>query len=139
MPRTVVTRSRARPDWQTLLAPRLLLGIWHPIFLESAHRYLPLFKRYHIGFSPAVARRFFWDVCDGFSLNFGMLVGAEGQAFLADARAAGKEVCVWTVNDPAEMKVAMTWGVKAILTDKVDVFINLKKQVGSRELGLMGC
>ncbi len=68
-----------------------------------------------------------------------MLVGAEGQAFLADARAAGKEVCVWTVNDPAEMKVAMTWGVKAILTDKVDVFINLKKQVGSRELGLMGC
>ena len=58
-----------------------------------------------------------------------MLVGSEGKAFLADARAAGKEVCVWTVNDPQQMKVAISWGVRAVLTDTVKAFMDLKKEV----------
>jgi glycerophosphoryl diester phosphodiesterase len=61
-----------------------------------------------------------------------MLVGSEGQKFIADCRAAGKEVCVWTVNDPNEMRTAMTWGVQAILTDKVGLLTELKKEVSSR-------
>jgi hypothetical protein len=56
-------------------------------------------------------------------------MSAPGQAFLKECRAAGKEICVWTVNDPGEMRTAMSWGVKAVLTDRVGVYTELKKQV----------
>lgn len=56
-------------------------------------------------------------------------MGSEGQAFLKKCREAGKEICLWTVNDPGEMRVAMSWGVKAILTDRVGAFTYLRKEV----------
>jgi glycerophosphoryl diester phosphodiesterase len=118
-----------------VLAPRLILGLWHPLFLKSAYKNLPLLRRYHIGFSPNVVRTYFWDACDGFSINFALLMGAEGQKFLRQCREAGKEICVWTVNDPGEMKVAMSWGVKAILTDRVGAFTALRKEVRDFDSG----
>lgn len=33
------------------------------------------------------------------------------------------------MNDPGEMKIAMSWGVKAVLTDRVGVLAQLKKEV----------
>lgn len=126
----VLTR-RKHPSWETLLAPRLILGIWHPLFLRAAYDYLPLLRRYNIGFSPNIVRTYFWDACDGFSINFALLMGAEGQKFLQQCREAGKEICVWTVNDPGEMKVAMSWGIKAILTDRVGAFTSLRKEVSA--------
>lgn len=119
-------------NWEQELAPRIILGLWHPLFIRPAYKYLPSCTRYHIGISPSIARQYFWDACAGFSINFSMLVGSEGQKFIADCRAAGKEVCVWTVNDPNEMRTAMTWGVQAILTDKVGLLTELKKEVSSR-------
>jgi glycerophosphoryl diester phosphodiesterase len=116
-------------DWETLLAPRLILGLWHPVFIRPALKYLPRVRRYHIGLSTWLARTYFWDACEGFSINFGMLVGPEGQAFIRDCREAGKEVCVWTVNDPNEMRTAMSWGLKAVLTDKVAAYVALKNAV----------
>lgn len=56
-------------------------------------------------------------------------MSSAGQAFLRDCREAGKEVCVWTVNDPGEMRIAVGWGVKAVLTDRVGAFTELKKEV----------
>jgi len=125
MARIIATHEK----WETLLAPRLILGLWHPLFLKAAYQYLPLLRRYHIGFSMQIVKRFFWDACDGFSIAFPLLMGWEGQAFLKECRDAGKEVCVWTVNDPNEMKIAMSWGLKAVLTDKVNAFMDLKKDV----------
>jgi hypothetical protein len=107
----------------------LILGLWHPLFLAAAYEHLPLLRRYHIGFNVDIARKYFWDSCEGFSMCFPLLVGNEGQTFLEDCRKAGKEICVWTVNEPEEMKVAMGWGVKAVLTDKVGAFVSLKKEV----------
>ncbi|RSH83012.1 hypothetical protein EHS25_005722 [Saitozyma podzolica] len=72
------------PLWETELAPRLILGLWHPLFLRPAYKYLPLCTRYHIGESVALVRKFFWDACQGFSMCFPLLMGAEGQQFLAD-------------------------------------------------------
>lgn len=115
-------------NWEQELAPRIILGLWHPLFIRPAYKYLPSCTRYHIGISPSIARQYFWNACAGFSINFSMLVGSEGQKFIADCRAAGKEVCVWTVNDPNEMRTAMTWGVQAILTDKVGLLTELKKE-----------
>lgn len=115
--------------WETELAPRLILGLWHPAFIRPALSYLPRLRRYHIGVSTKLARQYFWEACEGFSMRFAMLVGEEGQKFVRDCRAAGKEVCVWTVNDPSEMKTAITWGVHAVLTDKVAAFVKLRAEV----------
>ncbi|KAK4687143.1 hypothetical protein P7C73_g2978, partial [Tremellales sp. Uapishka_1] len=107
------------PDWETLLAPRLILGLWHPLFIRPAYQYLPLLRRYHIGVSVDVAKKYFWDACEGFSMLFAVMMGAPGEKFREECRQAGKEVTLWTVNSPEEMKIGMSWGVKAVLTDKV--------------------
>ena len=56
---------RLHPGWETLLAPRLILGLWHPIFIQPAFKYLPLLRRYHIGFSLDIAHKYFWEACEG--------------------------------------------------------------------------
>jgi glycerophosphoryl diester phosphodiesterase len=117
-------------NWENLLAPRLILGLWHPLFLKAAYKHLPLLKRFHIGFSPSIVRKFFWDHCDGFSICFPLLMAPDGQAFLEECRAAGKEICVWTVNNEDEMRIAIGWGVKAVLTDRVALLSQVKKEAG---------
>ncbi|KAL7418541.1 hypothetical protein Q5752_006999 [Cryptotrichosporon argae] len=116
-------------SWASSLAPRLILGLWHPLFLRPALAHLPLCTRYHIGFSSAIARTYFWDACAGFSLNFAALVSPDGQRFFREAREAGKEVCVWTANEDAEMRTALRWGVRAIMTDHVEKLVQVKNEV----------
>lgn len=72
----------AVPDWQTELAPRIILGLWHPRFLPAARALLPYCRRAHIGINPALARRFFWDDCEAFSIVFGALTSAEGARYV---------------------------------------------------------
>lgn len=93
----------AHDGWETLLAPRIVLGLWHPKFVRPAQEILPYCTRSHIGLSPHLARRYFWDGCSAFSMNFGALQTAEGARFRADCKAAGKKIMVWTVNDPRQM------------------------------------
>ncbi|PWN90285.1 PLC-like phosphodiesterase [Acaromyces ingoldii] len=119
------------PDFESKLAPRLILGLWHPIFLDAALKFVPALRRVHIGGSPMAARTYFWNHCDGFSMWFPSLVGADGQAFLQEAREAKKDVFVWTVNRRDEMIEATRWGVKAILTDKTDMFQEVRKDMAS--------
>lgn len=119
------------PDFESKLAPRLILGLWHPIFLDAALTFVPALRRVHIGGSPMAARTYFWNHCDGFSMWFPSLVGADGQAFLQEAREAKKDVFVWTVNRRDEMIEATRWGVKAILTDKTDMFQEVRKDMAS--------
>jgi phosphatidylglycerol phospholipase C len=69
----------AQPNWETELAPRILLGLWHPRFLPFAKARLPYCKRSHIGMSIARARKWFWDECDAFSIAFGALTSIDGQ------------------------------------------------------------
>ena len=40
--------------------------------------------------------------------------------FVADAHAAGKQVLVWTVNEPADMDLVRDLGVESIVTDQPD-------------------
>lgn len=66
------------PEWETALAPRLLLGLWHPRFLPHAKTHLPYCQRSYIGINLATARKYFWDDVDVFSINFGSLTTAAG-------------------------------------------------------------
>lgn len=117
------------PNYSTDLSPRLILGLWHPVFLTAALEYVPTLRRIHIGASPTTARTYFWKDCDGFSMWFPSLVTQEGQNFIQHARGEGKDVFVWTVNRSDEMVEATRWGVKAILTDKTDLFQDVRKNM----------
>ncbi|KAF8272083.1 PLC-like phosphodiesterase [Lactarius quietus] len=114
------------PDWQDKLAPRIILGLWHPRFLSAAKAYLPYCQRSHIGSGPDIARKYFWDDCDAFSMWFPGLATADGEKFRLECKKAGKKLMVWTVNDPYHMMEAVRWGVDAILTDVTKTWLDLR-------------
>ncbi|PLW17744.1 hypothetical protein PCANC_09080 [Puccinia coronata f. sp. avenae] len=116
-------------DHASLLIPRLVLGLWHPKFLEPSTRLLPDLKRSYIGMSTSMARKYFWDSCQGFSMQFSCLFGREGLAFREDCKRAGKFLLVWTVNERKEMIQACKWGVDAILTDRTADYLTLRQQM----------
>ncbi|ESK95394.1 glycerophosphodiester phosphodiesterase [Moniliophthora roreri MCA 2997] len=118
-----------QPDWQTALAPRILLGLWHSSYLPLAKEILPYCRRSHLGVSVKIAREYFWDDCDTFSIAMCALSNREGQKFLAECKQHGKRVMVWTVNNPDEMVEACRWGVDVILTDVTKTWLELRKSL----------
>ncbi|CEL59273.1 glycerophosphoryl diester phosphodiesterase [Rhizoctonia solani AG-1 IB] len=123
------TAISAQEDWENTLAPRILLGLWHPKFIEPAQRLMPTLRRAHIGQNPHIAREYFWDSCESFSIDFSSLSSAEGEKFRKECKASGKKLLVWTVNRREEMIEAARWGVDAILTDVTSVWLELRKQL----------
>jgi len=113
-------------DWETALAPRILLGLWHPRFLPHAERILPYCRRSHIGVSPTLVKKHFWESCEVFSMSFASLATAAGEKFRNSCKQAGKEIMVWTVNEVAHMMEAVRWGVTVILTDKTQAWLELR-------------
>lgn len=69
----------AQPDWETKLAPRIVLGLWHPRFIGPAIENLPGVSRSFLGISLYLARTYFWDHCDFFSMAFGVLTTTDGE------------------------------------------------------------
>lgn len=116
----------AQPGWETILAPRILLGLWHPSFIPHAKEHLPYLRRSWIGLSTTVARTYFWDHVEVISISFAMLTTADGARFREECKAAGKKIMVWTVNDPEQMVEAARWGVDVILTDVTKVWLDLR-------------
>ncbi|KDN35689.1 hypothetical protein RSAG8_11368, partial [Rhizoctonia solani AG-8 WAC10335] len=123
------TTISAQDEWETTLAPRILLGLWHPKFIEPATRILPTLRRAHIGMNPRIARQYFWDSCESFSIDFGSLSSGDGERFRKECKAAGKKLLVWTVNKREEMIEATRWGVDVILTDVTSVWLELRQQL----------
>ncbi|KAF6762067.1 PLC-like phosphodiesterase [Ephemerocybe angulata] len=117
----------SHPDWETLLAPRILLGLWHPCFLPHAKEHLGYCKRSYIGNSVGIATKYFWDSCDTFSMSFGSLTSSKGQRFMKEAQTAGKHIMVWTVNEPSHMTEAVRWGVDVIITDTTAIWLDLRR------------
>jgi phosphatidylglycerol phospholipase C len=71
----------AQENWETTLAPRTVLGLWHPTFIIPAKTHLPYLTLSHIGVSLEIAREYFWDSCDVFSMLFVSLASIEGERF----------------------------------------------------------
>ncbi|KAJ7639393.1 PLC-like phosphodiesterase [Roridomyces roridus] len=119
----------AHPEWETRLAPRILLGLWHPNFLGPAKQQLPYCRRSYIGESTALARQYFWDDCEVFSVAFAALTSKDGERFRKECKAAGKKVMVWTVNEPHHMIEAVRWEVDVILTDVTQTWLELRAKL----------
>ncbi|KAI5828514.1 PLC-like phosphodiesterase [Schizophyllum commune Tattone D] len=121
----------AHDSWETLLAPRLVLGLWHPRFIPFAREILPGCRRSYLGISVSDARTYFWDNVDTISLLFASIISNGGRTFVEQMHAAGKRVMVWTVNDPDMMLEAISWEPDVIMTDKTYLLIDLKKQLAA--------
>jgi hypothetical protein len=72
----------SQPSWDTLLAPRILLGLWHPKFIQQAKDILPYCKRSYLGHSVYIAKNYFWDHVEAFSMAFPYLANPEGERFV---------------------------------------------------------
>jgi phosphatidylglycerol phospholipase C len=68
----------AQEDWQTALARRVILGLWHPRFNLATIKIVPYLRRSYIRASIFLARDYFWDYCHTFSVNFATLATTEG-------------------------------------------------------------
>ncbi|CDZ96612.1 Glycerophosphoryl diester phosphodiesterase [Phaffia rhodozyma] len=118
------------PNWETDLAPRLILGLWHPSFILPAKRHLPTATLIHITASLSVADEYFFPHVTGFSVAFPLLLTSTGQRFLDKAKQEGKSVGVWTVNRVDEMCVASKLGCQWILTDRPAIWRGVRDRLG---------
>lgn len=55
-----------------------------------------------------------------------------GRRFVEAAHAAGKQVHVWVVNDPADMSRLLDLGVDGIVTDRADLLVEVLAERGGR-------
>ena len=86
-----------------------MLGLWHPKYVEPAVRILPYLQRAHIGMSPRLARKYFWDACSSFSMNFSCLVGSDGELFRQECKLAGKDLCQSMPSPLATGSISPHW------------------------------
>ncbi|WWC91404.1 uncharacterized protein L201_006348 [Kwoniella dendrophila CBS 6074] len=117
------------PGWETKLAPRLILGIWHPKFISPACEILPYLPRYAISMSIEQCSKYFWKNCHGFSIMYEVLASSKGQSFLNQAKKENKKICCWTVNSCEEMKQCVKWGIKSIISDKPGLWRKIKLDI----------
>lgn len=66
-------------NWEKELAPRIVLGLWHPTFIPHARNVLPYLRRSYIGDDLTIARKYFWSNVDVFSMRFAVLATASGE------------------------------------------------------------
>ncbi|KAF8323086.1 PLC-like phosphodiesterase [Clavulina sp. PMI_390] len=108
----------SQPDWETTLAPRIILGLWHPKFIAPALTILPQVQRCFIGIDIYLAQRpAFWDSMHAYSIAFPMLASSEGQKFRERCRKEGKKVYTWTCNSQEQWAMAAKWELDVVMTD----------------------
>ncbi|TIB75676.1 PLC-like phosphodiesterase [Wallemia mellicola] len=120
------------PNYENELAPRLILGLWHPKFIQPAKDIIPYAYLAHIGMSLSLARSHFFDHVKILSMSFSSLMGNDGQTFLRECKKSNKGVMVWTVNSRSEMIEASKWEVDGIITDETKYLVQLRKDMSSQ-------
>ena len=86
----------SQPDWQSTLAPRIVLGLWHPRFIAFAKVRLPYCRRSYIGRNTYIARKYFWNDCDAFSVAFSALTNADGEKYVTVIKSAAVPDIMWS-------------------------------------------
>ncbi|KAI8993431.1 PLC-like phosphodiesterase [Pilobolus umbonatus] len=107
------------------LYSQLVIGIWNIDFLSKARTLFPKHKLCFIGLSLSAARKHFLDSVDCVSLPFAALADTEGQAFIKQVHDLNKRIFTWTINDPAQMKMCVSWGVDGVIGDNVKLLLEI--------------
>lgn len=105
---------------------RLVLGCWAVKYLPLCAKYLPTFPITYIGFSIPYARKFLSVP----NVSFNMLAKALmlpflGARFIRDAKAKGRPLYVWTVNEEDMMKWSIKRGFDGVITDDPERFLEV--------------
>ncbi|KAJ7429199.1 PLC-like phosphodiesterase [Mycena galericulata] len=114
------------PGWETQLAPRVLLGIWHPRFFQPAKDILPYCRRSCISFSLWLAKEYLWNDVDCVSVWYKPLATCEGRRFREEVKKANKKLLVFTVNEPEHFIEMVRWEVDGIITDVPNRWLELR-------------
>ena len=96
----------------------------------SRRQVIPFWILQHFG----LAGRWYAPAADGFQLpEWSGRLHVVTPRLLRAARTANMPVYVWTVNDPAEMRRLLDWGVDGIMTDRPDLLAGVLSEVAGRE------
>ncbi|KAJ6596963.1 PLC-like phosphodiesterase [Mycena vulgaris] len=116
----------AHSQWETLLAPRILLGIWHPRFFQPAKDILPYCRRSCISFSLWLVRTHLWNDVECVSVWYKALMSSDGERFRDEVKKSGKKLMVFTVNEPEHLLEVVRWEVDGIITDVPNRWLELR-------------
>jgi len=115
---TIKSVSPGRRAW----IDRVVLGCWAAKFLPLCEEYLPNFPITHIGFSTCYARRFLKVPNVSFNMLQKIMMGPFGAKFLADVKAADRQIFLWTVNEKNMMGWSIRREVDGVITDDPETF-----------------
>lgn len=94
-------------------------------FFPLAAHYLPTFSITNISFSPAYSRQFLSLPNVSFNMLQQSLVGPIGSRFVRDAKAAGRPLFHWTVNQDDYMRWSIKHGADGVITDNPKRFLEV--------------
>ena len=89
-----------------------------------------------VGFSIPYARQFLKVPNVSFNMHHKVIAGPGGGAFLRDARAAGRSIFLWTVDDVAWMKWSIGKEVDGVITDDPKKYLEVCKNYGGEKIRL---
>lgn len=108
----------AQKLWQKAVIPPLLSS-FSEIALEAAKLSAP-----HLPRALLIEKQLPVDYLDRLDRLACVALNLDNQLttkeIVQQTRAAGYEVCVWTVNDPYRARELLSWGCKGIVTDAID-------------------
>ncbi|KAL9632586.1 MAG: hypothetical protein Q9164_005227, partial [Protoblastenia rupestris] len=105
---------------------RIVLGCWAAKFIPLCAHYLPTYPITHIGFSIPYARQFLTIPNISFNmLQKSLIAPIIGPRFLKDAKAKGRPVYDWTVNDESMMRWSIKQGLDGVITDDPKRFLEV--------------
>jgi len=116
-------------------AARVVLGVWHARYLPLCAALLPGFAVAFIGVSTGYARRFLAVPNVAFNMLVDVLVGPMGAGFLRAAKAKGRPVFAWTVNDKKKMRWCVRKGLDGVVTDDPKMFMEVREEFETGKVG----
>ncbi|KAJ5542716.1 Glycerophosphoryl diester phosphodiesterase [Penicillium sp. DV-2018c] len=112
------------PDWHK----RVVLGCWSARYLSARAQYLPRYAMSLICIDVSYARQLLQVPGISFNINQKILMGPLGRGFLEEARAARRQVYVWTVNAPNMMRWCIRHGIDGVISDEPGLFREVCQQ-----------
>ncbi|KAI4218408.1 MAG: hypothetical protein LQ349_008728 [Xanthoria aureola] len=130
------TSPNPRSPWNR----RIVLGCWAAKFFPLAARYFPGYSITNISFSPSYSRQFLRLPNVSFNILELSLFGPGGSSFVRDAKAAGRPLFFWTVNDDAHMRWSIKQGADGVITDDPKRFLEVCEEWehGKRDVHFTG-